>query len=96
MMLMMCWMSSLLKLRGADSDGVLKTDRLTLGRMMNLEEWETNTMGGSEILTCLDELKIRKCPKLVQLPIIPSVICLTIKDCTVTLMRSVVNFYDLP
>jgi structure-specific endonuclease subunit SLX1 len=70
-------------------------ERLTLGPMMNLEEWETNSMGGREIFTCLDELQIRKCPKLVELPIIPSVKHLTIEDCTVTLLRSVVNFTSI-
>jgi structure-specific endonuclease subunit SLX1 len=70
-------------------------ERLTLGPMMNLEEWETNSMGGREIFTCLDELQIRKCPKLVELPIIPSVKYLTIEDCAVTLLRSVVNFTSI-
>nr|AXY97925.1 LRR domains-containing disease resistance protein [Populus tomentosa] len=69
--------------------------RLTLGQMMNLEEWETNTMGGSEIFRCLHELQIGKCPKLVELPIIPSVKDLTIGDCSVTLLRSVVNFTSM-
>jgi structure-specific endonuclease subunit SLX1 len=69
--------------------------RLTLGQMMNLEEWETNTMGGSAILTCLNELQIGKCPKLVELPIIPSVKDLTIADCSVTVLRSVVNFTSM-
>jgi structure-specific endonuclease subunit SLX1 len=70
-------------------------ERLTLGPMMNLEEWETNSMVGREIFTCLDELQIRKCPKLVELPIIPSVKYLTIEDCAVTLLRSVVNFTSI-
>jgi len=70
-------------------------ERLTLGPMMNLEEWETNTMGGSEIFRCLHELQIGKCPKLVELPIIPSVKDLTIGDCSVTLLRSVVNFSSM-
>jgi structure-specific endonuclease subunit SLX1 len=70
-------------------------ERLTLGPMMNLEEWETNSMGGREIFTCLDQLQIRKCPKLVELPIIPSVKYLTIEDCAVTLLRSVVNFTSI-
>ncbi|KAJ6867328.1 disease resistance protein RGA1 [Populus alba x Populus x berolinensis] len=69
--------------------------RLTLGQMMNLEEWETNSMGGREIFTCLDQLQIRKCLKLVELPIIPSVKYLTIEDCAVTLLRSVVNFTSI-
>nr|TKR85215.1 hypothetical protein D5086_0000249730 [Populus alba] len=69
--------------------------RLTFGEMMNLEEWETNTKGGSEILTCLHELQIRNCPKLVELPVIPSVKELTIEDCSVTLLRSVVNFTSI-
>ncbi|KAJ6735079.1 hypothetical protein OIU79_002200 [Salix purpurea] len=70
-------------------------ERLTLGEMMNLEDWETNSMGGREIFTCLHELKIEKCPKLVELPIIPSVKYLTIKDCTVTLLSSAVNFTSI-
>ncbi|KAJ6370965.1 hypothetical protein OIU77_001468 [Salix suchowensis] len=70
-------------------------ERLTLGEMMNLEDWETNTMGGREIFTCLRELQIEKCPKLVELPIIPSVKDLTIEDCTVTLLSSVVNFTSI-
>jgi len=70
-------------------------ERLTLGPMMNLEEWETNTMGGSEIFTCLHKLQIGKCPKLVELPIIPSVKVLSIEDCSVTLLRSVVNFTSM-
>ncbi|KAJ6735076.1 LEUCINE RICH REPEAT CONTAINING PROTEIN [Salix purpurea] len=70
-------------------------ERLTLGEMMNLEEWETNSMGGREIFTCLHELRIRKCPKLVELPIIPSVKNLTIEDCTVTLLSSVVNLTSI-
>ncbi|KAG5227232.1 disease resistance protein [Salix suchowensis] len=70
-------------------------ERLTLGEMMNLEEWETHTMGGREIFTCLRELQIKKCPKLVELPIIPSVKYLDIEDCTVTLLSSVVNFTSI-
>jgi structure-specific endonuclease subunit SLX1 len=70
-------------------------ERLTFGQMMNLEEWETNTMGGSEIFRCLHELQIGKCPKLVELPIIPSVKELTIEECSVTLLRSVVNFTSM-
>ncbi|KAG5227244.1 disease resistance protein [Salix suchowensis] len=70
-------------------------ERMTLGQMMNLEEWETNSMGGREIFTCLHELQIKKCPKLVELPIISSVKYLTIKDCTVTLLSSVVNFTSI-
>ncbi|KAF9664019.1 hypothetical protein SADUNF_Sadunf17G0112600 [Salix dunnii] len=70
-------------------------ERLTLGEMINLEDWETNSMGGREIFTCLHELQIEKCPKLVELPIIPSVKYLTIKDCTVTLLSSVVNFTSI-
>ncbi|KAJ6370980.1 hypothetical protein OIU77_001482 [Salix suchowensis] len=70
-------------------------ERLTMGEMMNLEDWETNTMGGREIFTGLHELKIEKCPKLVGLPIIPSVKYLTIGDCTVTLLSSVVNFTSI-
>ncbi|KAJ6960546.1 hypothetical protein NC653_038547 [Populus alba x Populus x berolinensis] len=63
--------------------------RLTFGEMMNLEEWETNTKGG------IHELQIRNCPKLVELPVIPSVKELTIEDCSVTLLRSVVNFTSI-
>ncbi|KAG5227226.1 disease resistance protein [Salix suchowensis] len=70
-------------------------ERLTLGEMMNLEDWETNSMGGREIFTCLHELQIKKCPMLVKLPIILSVKYLTIEDCTVTLLRSVVNFTSI-
>ncbi|KAJ6735069.1 LEUCINE RICH REPEAT CONTAINING PROTEIN [Salix purpurea] len=70
-------------------------ERLALGPMMNLEGWETNSMGGREIFTCLHELQIKKCPKLVELPIIPSVKSLTIKDCSVTLLSSVVNFTSI-
>ncbi|KAJ6370958.1 hypothetical protein OIU77_001461 [Salix suchowensis] len=70
-------------------------ERLTLSEMMNLEDWETNSMGGREIFTCLRELKIEKCTKLVELPIIPSVKNLTIADCAVTLLSSVVNFTSI-
>ncbi|KAJ6735074.1 LEUCINE RICH REPEAT CONTAINING PROTEIN [Salix purpurea] len=70
-------------------------ERLTLGEMMNLEDWETNSMGGRDIFTCLHELQIQKCPKLVELPIISSVKYLTIKDCTVTLLSSVVNLTSI-
>ncbi|KAL9343915.1 hypothetical protein Peur_064346 [Populus x canadensis] len=70
-------------------------ERLTFGEMMNLEEWETNTTGESEIFRCLHELQIGKCPKLVELPIIPSVKELTIEECSVTLLRSVVNFTSM-
>ncbi|KAJ6735072.1 hypothetical protein OIU79_002193 [Salix purpurea] len=70
-------------------------ERLTLGPMMNLEDWETNSMGGREIFTCLHALQIEKCPKLVELPIIPSVKYLIIEDCTVTLLSSVVNFTSI-
>ncbi|KAF9664018.1 hypothetical protein SADUNF_Sadunf17G0112500 [Salix dunnii] len=70
-------------------------ERLSLGRMINLEDWEINTMGGREIFTCLHELQIEKCPKLVELPIIPSVKNLIIGDCTVTLLSSVVNFTSI-
>ncbi|KAJ6370987.1 hypothetical protein OIU77_001489 [Salix suchowensis] len=70
-------------------------ERLTLGEMMNLEDWETNSMGGREIFTGLHELKIEKCPKLVEIPIIPSVKILTIEDCTVILLSSIVNFTSI-
>ncbi|KAF9664022.1 hypothetical protein SADUNF_Sadunf17G0112900 [Salix dunnii] len=69
--------------------------RLTLGEMMNLEDWETNSMGGREIFTCLRKLRIKKCPKLVELPSIPLVKKLTIADCAVTLLSSVVNFTSI-
>ncbi|KAJ6370975.1 hypothetical protein OIU77_001477 [Salix suchowensis] len=68
---------------------------LTLGEMMNLKDWETNSMGGREIFTCLHALQIEKCPKLVELPIIPSVKYLSIVDCTVPLLSSVVNFTSI-
>ncbi|KAG5227229.1 disease resistance protein [Salix suchowensis] len=70
-------------------------ERLFLGPMRNLEDWETNSMGGREIFTCLHVLQIEKCPKLVELPIIPSVKYLAIEDCTVTLLSSVVNFTSI-
>ncbi|KAG5223703.1 disease resistance protein [Salix suchowensis] len=70
-------------------------ERLTLCEMMNLEDWETNSMDGREISTCLHELQIEKCPKLVELPIIPSVKYLSIEDCTVTLLSAVVNFTSI-
>ncbi|XP_052304170.1 putative disease resistance protein RGA3 isoform X11 [Populus trichocarpa] len=73
-------------------------ERLTFGQMMNLEEWETNTMGGSEIFRCLHELQIGKCPKLVELPIIPSVKELTIGglQCNFAEVSCEFQFYDLP
>ena len=59
---------------GAISFPSLKEFRLH--KMRDLEEWRT--MNGRENFPCLSTLEITECPKLVEIPIIPSITDLTV------------------
>jgi Leucine-rich repeat (LRR) protein len=64
-----------------------------LERMPDLEVWRT--MDGRESYPCLSKLKIVRCPKLVELPIIPSITSLHIERSNAMLIRSVRDLTSL-
>ncbi|KAM4087764.1 hypothetical protein ACB094_07G020600 [Castanea mollissima] len=72
---------------GAISFPSLKEFRLK--KMRDLEEWRTMT--GGESFPCLSTLDITHCPKLVEIPIIPSITNLTMRSNNAMLIRSVMN-----
>ncbi|KAF3968634.1 hypothetical protein CMV_007498 [Castanea mollissima] len=72
---------------GAISFPSLKEFRLK--KMRDLEEW--GTMTGGESFPCLSTLDITHCPKLVEIPIIPSITNLTMRSNNAMLIRSVMN-----
>ncbi|KAM3693929.1 hypothetical protein ACJW31_07G022100 [Castanea mollissima] len=76
---------------GAMSFPSLKEFRLH--EMRDLEEWRT--MNGRENFPCLSTLEITECPKLVEIPIIPSLIDLTMRRNNAMLIRSVMNLTSL-
>ncbi|XP_050262627.1 putative disease resistance protein RGA1 isoform X5 [Quercus robur] len=65
----------------------------TLHKMRDLEEWRT--MNGRENFPCLSTLDITDCPKLVEIPIIPSITDLTMSRNNGMLIRSVMNLTSL-
>ncbi|KAK4565203.1 hypothetical protein RGQ29_007027 [Quercus rubra] len=64
-----------------------------LHKMHDLEEWRT--MNGRENFPCLSTLEITECPKLVGIPIIPSITGLTMSRNNAMLIRSVMNLTSL-
>ncbi|KAM4097688.1 hypothetical protein ACJW30_07G020800 [Castanea mollissima] len=64
-----------------------------LQEMRDLEEWRTVT--GGENFPCLSTLNITDCPKLVEIPIIPSITGLTMSRNNAMLIRSVMNLTSL-
>lgn len=76
---------------GAISFPSLKEFRLH--KMRDLEEWRTMT--GGENFPCLSTLRITECPKLVEIPIIPSITSLTMRRSNAMLIRSVMNLTSL-
>ncbi|KAK4565209.1 hypothetical protein RGQ29_007033 [Quercus rubra] len=64
-----------------------------LHKMHDLEEWRT--MNGRENFPCLSTLEIIECPKLVGIPIIPSITGLTMRRNNAMLIRSVMNLTSL-
>ncbi|KAL4614023.1 hypothetical protein ACB092_07G025400 [Castanea dentata] len=76
---------------GVNSFPSLKEFRLH--NMHDLEEWRTMT--GGESFPCLITLEITHCPKLVEIPIIPSITNLTMRSNNAMLVRSVMNLTSL-
>ncbi|XP_050263012.1 putative disease resistance protein RGA3 [Quercus robur] len=68
-------------------------ERFELCFMANLEEWRT--VHGREICPRLSTLKINYCPKLVELPFIPSITSLDMEGNNAMLIRSVMNLTSL-
>ncbi|KAL4652764.1 hypothetical protein ACB092_01G255100 [Castanea dentata] len=66
---------------------------LTLDWMPNLDEWRT--IDGRENFPHLSTLNISDCPKLVELPIIPSITSLSINSSNAMLIKSVMNLSSL-
>jgi len=70
-------------------------ESLTLDSMQSLEAW-TNTAGtGRDSFPCLREITVCNCAKLVDLPAIPSVRTLKIKNSSTASLLSVRNFSSL-
>ncbi|KAF3949924.1 hypothetical protein CMV_024264 [Castanea mollissima] len=76
---------------GAISFPSLKEFRLQ--EMRDLEEWRTVT--GGENFPCLSTLDITDCPKLVEIPIIPSITGLTMRRNYAMLIKPVMNLTSL-
>ncbi|KAL4614009.1 hypothetical protein ACB092_07G024200 [Castanea dentata] len=76
---------------GAISFPSLKEFRLQ--KMRDLEEWRTET--GGENFPCLSTLDITDCPKLVEIPIIPSITGLTMRRNYAMLIKPVMNLTSL-
>ncbi|KAK4565100.1 hypothetical protein RGQ29_006956 [Quercus rubra] len=64
-----------------------------LHKMRDLEEWRTMT--GGENFPCLSKLDITDCPKLVEIPIIPSITGLIMRRNNAMLFWSVINVTSL-
>ncbi|XP_023912223.1 putative disease resistance protein RGA3 [Quercus suber] len=81
------------ELHGDSAISFPSLERLSLESMANLEEWQT--MDGRESFSCLRSLYIWDCPKLVELPIIPSLTSLCIYTNNAMLIKSVMNLTSL-
>nr|XP_023929745.1 putative disease resistance protein RGA4 [Quercus suber] len=67
--------------------------KFRLHKMCDLEEWRTTN--GRENFPCLSTLEITECPKLVGIPIIPSITDLTMRRNNAMLISSVMNLTSL-
>ncbi|KAM3693930.1 hypothetical protein ACJW31_07G022200 [Castanea mollissima] len=74
---------------GDDVNSFPSLKEFRLHNMHDLEEWRTMT--GGESFPCLSTLEITHCPKLVEIPIIPSITNLTMRSNNAMLIRSVMN-----
>ncbi|XP_030953291.1 putative disease resistance protein RGA3 [Quercus lobata] len=81
------------ELHGDSAISFPSLERLRLELMANLEEWQT--MDGRENFPRLSTLNIFGCPKLVELPIIPSITSLCIYTNNAMLIKSVMNLTSL-
>ena len=81
------------ELHGDSAISFPSLESLYLYQMANLEEWRT--MDGRENFPRLSTLNIRDCPKLVELPIIPSITSLCIYTNNAMLIKSVMNLTSL-
>ncbi|XP_030950179.1 putative disease resistance protein RGA3 [Quercus lobata] len=81
------------ELHGDSASSFPSLEILHLDMMANLEEWRT--MDGRENFPRLSELNIWRCPKLVEMPIIPSITSLSIRESNAMLIKSVMNLTSL-
>ncbi|XP_058078567.1 putative disease resistance protein RGA1 [Magnolia sinica] len=75
------------------AEGFPSLEKLRLEDMPNLEEW--SGFNGREVLPCLNELSVVRCPKLTTLPRLQSLKKLTLKDSNEMLLGSVANLTSL-
>nr|XP_023880114.1 putative disease resistance protein RGA1 [Quercus suber] len=81
------------ELHGDSAISFPSLEKLDLETMANLEEWRT--MDGRENFPCLSTLNIYECPKLVEMPIFPSITSLSIRCSNAVLIKSVMNLTSL-
>ncbi|XP_030953273.1 putative disease resistance protein RGA4 [Quercus lobata] len=81
------------ELHGDSAISFPSLESLNLYQMANLEEWRT--MDGRENFPRLSTLNISGCPKLVELPIFPSITSLIIYTNNAMLIKSVMNLTSL-
>ncbi|XP_058078563.1 putative disease resistance protein RGA4 [Magnolia sinica] len=75
------------------AEGFPSLKELTLKDMPNLEEW--SGFNGREVLPCLNQLSVVRCPKLTTLPCLQSLKILTLNDSNEMLLGSVANLTSL-
>ncbi|XP_058078543.1 putative disease resistance protein RGA4 [Magnolia sinica] len=75
------------------AEGFPSLEELRLEDMPNLEEW--SGFNGREVLPCLNELSVVRCPKLTTLPCLQSLKILTLKNSNEMLSGSVANLTSL-
>ncbi|KAJ0478811.1 putative virus X resistance protein-like, coiled-coil [Helianthus annuus] len=81
------------ELSGGDVNAFCSLEVLTFEDMSGWESWSTKNRGSAAVFTCLKELHIKQCPKLINVSVqaLPSLKVLGIGGCDDGVLRSIVQ-----